>query len=270
MDDASFTEALEVSLSNMKRLMEQDEDFIRNLLNQNLDTVIVRASSIPNAGLGLFAKHAIKRGTLVSFYPVHGIGVEWGGSASNVAIASLDSLDQDYFQSEQDDNNYRQYLIGNRPLVGYANITKSTPPMFIDVNPNRPLQSGWMSHCINDGAVVQQNTEQGVLDYYKESLKRQNCLQIPFGSVAPLMATVTTRDIQGDEEFLTSYESAYWLETILAFAPEGQESRTPMTPAIQYHIQQSATELLAAIRNAQIKYDQEWSRLGDVLLGGKA
>ena len=282
LENELFTKALESVLFTMKGLMMAPPlDQGGSLLRHPQDTVHVRPSSIPNAGQGLFAKPNthIKKGTIVSFYPVDGIGVEWRGMTdtdicSEVVIASLDAADQDYFQicseaqtSDQNNTapNYRHYFIGNRPLGNYTLTSNVRSSLFIDVNPNNRQDNAstatgacWCSHCINDGAVVDHNTEQDILDYYNTSLKRQNCLQIPFGSTAPLMATITIRDILPNEELFTSYGSAYWLEGALGVS----------SPFINLEIQESSHKLLDGIQEAKSRYASEWSYLGNLLANG--
>ena len=63
---------------------------------------------------------------------------------------------------------------------------------------------------INDGAKITENTEKGVLDYYKKSKKEKNCIHIPFGP-SPIMATVTTKKVKKGQELLTTYGGTYWL-----------------------------------------------------------
>jgi len=286
LDDPLFAMAIESSLEKMGTLMndhtvwDRHTPSLQRLLNFCKDAIHVSPSTIPGAGRGLFATKHIQAGTIVSFYPVHGIGVDLGGP--NVAIASLEEQDQFYFDHPDNNNNeespnYRQYLLGNRPLNGYYfssdsldssnNDNQKLPlqKLFIDINPQRPLHPGWMSHCLNDGAVVEEYSKQGVVTYYKVSFQQQNCLQIPFGP-APIMATVTTRTVQAGDELFASYGSAYWLQDLLLPDREGQPS-LPMTTAatrssdIDSYIQQSASDLRSSIQLVQHKYQQELSSL---------
>jgi hypothetical protein len=262
LDDPFFQLALEETLVIIDTMMEESlapeesdrHSHWRQLVHTCTKAVKVDQSSIPGAGLGLFASNqSLEKRQIVSIYPVHGIGIEleFGAGDDAIAMACLHPEDQTYFDSQQDRDgpNYRQHMLGNRPLGAYSG---PLPPLVMDVNPNRPIRSGWMSHCVNDGSVVHENSEEGVLDYYQSSLDRQNCLQIPFGPL-PLVATVTTRKIEANEELFTSYGSAYWLDDLLT----GNEKAVPNTNQIQAYVKRSAKELLHAAQQAKIKYAPE-------------
>ena len=125
---------------------------------------------------------------------------------------TVNSIDEEYFsttdmsgttttadRSGQSSSNYLHFLMGKRPLAPAAvdnnnnnnndNGGGDAPDtdyfqgglLYIDVNPQRPLVPGWMSHLVNDGATVLVNTEQGVLDYYAASRAAKNCVHVPFG-----------------------------------------------------------------------------------------
>jgi len=143
----------------------------------------------------------------------------------------------------------------------------------VSVNPRRfsynnesdSANRNWLSHIINDGSVVRDGTEQAVLDYYEESRRRQNCLQIPFGNVAPLIATITNRDVTAGEELFTCYGSSYWLKSLLSSESQDEVApqQIPKTTAIQSQIQQSAVDLKTSIGRAQKLYTKEWIAAGN-------
>jgi hypothetical protein len=171
----------------------------------------VRESSIPGAGLGLFAKKPIKANTIVAFYPVHALGTN-----DEIPFVASSPEDESYFETHPSSQSAYlhctdQPIFGRPSLLhdgnGHLESSKSAAPvvpLFLDVNPNRNVLDGWVSHYINDGAVITSNTEQGVLDYYQASKRNKNCIHIPFGP-SPIIATVTIKKVAKDEELLTMY-----------------------------------------------------------------
>jgi hypothetical protein len=89
-----------------------------------------------------FMPGATKAGTIISLYPVHGLGVNFGESSICVGF---NSFDQEHFSAHNDDDgdddsdshksNYIHYLMGNRPLLdGNLEMTWSLW-MSIPINP---------------------------------------------------------------------------------------------------------------------------------------
>ena len=224
-------EAMIDGVNNMNIVMNGDFFMMSPVLKQFYSKltkmVEIRESSISGAGKGLFAKKAIKANTIISFYPVHALGT---------------NIDQPFITSNLDDESYfrttptsqsvylhctdqpifrRTSIISsagklNQALSYSAATTSSSaaevPPLFLDVNPNRKVMEGWVSHIINDGAAMMNapssNTshdiELSMLEYYQSSKTKKNCIHIPFGP-SPIIATVTTKKIMKDEELFTTY-----------------------------------------------------------------
>ena len=167
-----------------------------------------KESTIPQAGRGLFAARDLKAGSIVALYPVHTMGINlFQGGSEWVA---LDSSDQDYFMaaSENDLPNYSLFLLGNR-----VEEAKFDGTMIVDCNPNRRDLTGWLAHRINDGAMMTENSEDGILQYLEESLHKQNTAIAPWGP-SPLLAAFTTRDVREGEELFMPYGLSYWLDAI--------------------------------------------------------
>ncbi|CAB9520244.1 expressed unknown protein [Seminavis robusta] len=237
--------------------------------------VRVGPSSIPGAGSGVFATKNIKAGTIISLYPVHGMGLERFDTNAIVAATEEDHayfhpLDDDENKGDDDDgeegglgdeevdddaenvarnHNYLHYLIGSRPLCGFRPADHDAT-LYIDVNPNKIVQEPWISHLINDGAIVESNTEQGLLDYYRETTKRKNCVHIPFGP-APLMVTVTNCKVKKGEELFTTYGGSYWLDAFLEY---DDEEPVDITEAVHLQAKQTAQDLFSSMQNARTTY----------------
>jgi len=240
--------------------------------------VRIGPSSIPGAGQGVFATQNIKAGTIVGFYPVHAIGLE--RFDTNVIVTATPQ-DDDYFnpvdddddeEGDEDDNtvspchNYLHYLIGSRPLCGFQvassaqqqnNDDDDGSVLFIDVNPARAIAPEWIGHCVNDGAIVRTNSEEGLLEYYRQSSQKKNCVAVPFGP-APIMAAITTSKVQKGDELFTTYGGSYWLETLLAANAdddeEEEEEATDITEKVQLQARQTAQDIFTAMKQAQVTH----------------
>lgn len=222
-------------------------------MNKNIE---IKESSIPGAGLGLFAKKAMKANTVVSFYPAHSLGID---SETESFFVSLNDADREYF--EQHPSSQSSYLhCTDQPIFDRPSILKDgdEEPVYLDVNPHRTIVDGWVSQMINDGATVTANTEEGILEYYRQTKLAKNCIHIPFGP-SPIMATVTTKKVKKGEELFTSYGGTYWLGVWLNV--HGEEG-TPITAEIQKEIRETATDLFACMKSVSVVYGNQLEALG--------
>ena len=251
-DEHVWTAKLRDGLSRMNVVMTTEffgrDGSLKQLYSQIVKSVTVKDSSIPGAGLGLFATRNIKAGTIVSFYPAHALGLE----VNNVQIFVSDGpVDETYFRENPPAKSCYLHAtdqpIFNRPslLASVAPEMKDSP-LYLDVNPGREVDPAWVSQYINDGAMVESNTEEGVSTYYKVSTSKKNCIHIPFGP-SPIMATVTTKKVKKGEELFTSYGCVYWLGVY-------DEEGAGMTAQIQQQIKQSARDLFASMKTVSVVY----------------
>lgn len=261
--------------------------------NQMRDTVEARESSILNAGQGLFARQEIKTGTIVSLYPVHCLGVDCAqedDESSPTVRCYMDKLDEQYFERQQEHGNagaYLQFLMGSRSLL---NTNVNGPllrgrPLFVDVNPQRatgrPINCHnattttttasssccFLAHLVNDGSIVREASEQGLLDYYTSSRQRKNCVFIPFGP-APVLALVTTCDVPRGEELLTSYGANYWMErlahdvdVVAGNLAGGDENEDIITDQVLALVRESARDILVSMRAAHATHGHQQDAL---------
>jgi hypothetical protein len=138
----------------------------------------------------------------VSFYPIHAVEANyWKGQC--IGATTID--DQPYFDSI-DYSNYLLNLIGDRIFPGGHKLEEEFHVQpYIDTNPQRPDDcKGWMAHRINDCAILQDNTEAAILQYYEHVRMHQNCIIVPFGP-APLCAAVTTQNVPCGHELFMGY-----------------------------------------------------------------
>lgn len=224
---------------------------LKRMHSQCVKSVEIRESSIPGAGLGLFATKNIKSGTIVSFYPAHSLGVDGGDQLRFSCLP----LDEAYFKEHPSTaSSYLhctdQPLFKRTSLLTQLSEDLKDVPLYLDVNPERDIVGAWVSQMINDGATVESNTEKGVLDYYQTSGAKRNCIHIPWGP-SPVMATVTTKKVKKGEELFTTYGGTYWLGVWLDI--HGEEG-VGITDAIQSKIQETATELLKSMQSVSVVY----------------
>eukprot|EP00977_Amphora_coffeiformis_P030126 scaffold44864_cov221-Amphora_coffeaeformis.AAC.1 len=229
------------------------------LPNAKVASVHVDASSIPNAGKGLFASKNIQAGTIVSFYPVHAIGMDNEDRGDTLYLSAKDGDGISLGNAQDYSLDYIQYLVGSRPL----GETAMGAGLFVDANPSKKDDAdGWLSHYINDGATVLSNTDQGILDYYAASRRHKNCVQVPFGP-SPVLATVTTRKVKKGQELFTSYGCFYWLETILM---PGEEC-TDINESALIQAKETAQDLFQAMQSCRTKYKEQEEQLCQVFYG---
>jgi len=258
---------------------DDDDDIMQDFQRRIQKIIECRESSIEGAGNGLFANKNIKAGTIIGFYPVHGIGVDFNDETTPSVCFGIAKEDQDYFDNEHDNDkktnkaNYIQYLIGSRRL-GDSDFGPGAQ-LFVDVNPNRliaePSSSCWNGHYINDGATVVSNTEGGMLDYYSNSNQKKNCVHIPFAS-APIIATVTTRKVKKGEELFTSYGCLYWAEALRMEDEAEKENYTAaandddafeVTEAVQVQAKKTAQDIFTAWKKSQTIHISQQQQLDE-------
>ena len=195
------------------------DESLQRMFRNCMECVEPKQSTIPNAGRGLFATVDIPAGQVVSFYPVHTLGVTVDGSVNYSVTLEKNGEEQaaDGTDDDANDNNvansaYTLNLLGQRPVAG-VNLEKYHEDIrsFADVKTSRPIIKGWMAHFINDGAIV---TKENDTMYYENSLSAQNCVIAPFGP-APVLVAVTTKSVNKGEELFASYGYSYWANAII-------------------------------------------------------
>lgn len=210
-------------------------------------------SLIEGAGMGLFSSRPIPAGTVVCLYPVHAIGREKHFDSGETAFLSSDE-DSLHFDLVGDAPGYRQFLIGQRPLFSLsAKHTTSKTPIFIDVNPKTARTPGWQGSLVNDGDVCISSSEDEVKRYYQTSRAKKNCVLVPMGP-APLMAYVTTRAVDPQEELLTTYGCEYWLSATGGKAVQ-------LSPNVKELVRQTAADLRDSATLAARDYAHDMAAL---------
>ena len=269
-DTSSIQIRLQNGLTKMNKVMTaeffESTASLKSLHNKCSKHVIVKPSSIKGAGMGLFATKNIKAGSIVSFYPAHTLGMEFFGGNDD------DEEKQIWVSSNDDDRNHfannppgdSPYLHAtDQPIFKRNSLLSDLPqlknaPIYLDANPNRQVDSLWVSHYINDGALVPSNDEDGIEQYYKLSKQKKNCVHCPIGP-SPIMATVATRKIKKGEELFTSYGCIYWLGVLF---PDCKKENAPgMNQQIQKQIRESAQDLFTCMNSIETAYGNEVKEL---------
>lgn len=183
------------------------------------------------------------------------------GTDSESPFVALGSDDEAYFASNP--SSQSAYLhCTDQPIFARPSLlselgTLTKEPLYLDVNPQRTIADGWVSQMINDGATVNVNSEQGVLDYYRATKRAKNCIHIPFGP-SPVLATVTTKKVAKGEELLTTYGGTYWLGVWLNI--HGQEG-VDITPEITAEIKESAQDLFRSMKSVSVVHANQLKAL---------
>lgn len=243
-------QALQDILDAVHRLPQSRDRVLERFFRGCGENCRTGPSTVPGAGTGLFAARDIRPGSVLGLYPMHCL--ELGpGFYENTAVYSSPEDASCIEATESPD--YVLTVLGDRPLPGIKLPSWMDPALelYIDVNPNnKQIHPSWLSHYINDGAMLNPNEEDSVVAYYKRSSQRRNCVHVPFGPV-PLMASVATKTVPKGEEFFTTYGFEYWSEQVLQDAGWEEEERWyQQLEALGPRIQQQAEEAEDALKQA--------------------
>ena len=232
------------------KILQEDPEFmatrppkLQDLFRTCKESVHVAKSSIPAAGKGLFASQDIQAGSIITFYPVHALGVNFrDGSCFLYSKDGHDHAKSAYVLS----------LIGNRPILGIDLQNDFDGMGFVDADPGRTVSPAWQCHFINDGAIIQKNTPEAVMQYYKASLESQNAIFLPLGP-SPLCAAVATKDISKGQEIFACYGRSYWLGLV----EQDTELWSPRTDDIMLTEKKIANVLQEGSDHIESEYAQE-------------
>ncbi len=196
------------------RVLQEYPDYVttrprelRHMFRQCEESVRVDQSTIPAAGLGLFASRGVPVGSVLTFYPVHALGLNFRDGSTY--LHSREGHDHIKFV-------YVLSLVGNRPIMG-IDLDEGFDGMgfgdAIPDDPDRASSPAWQCHRINDRAVISENTPESAMEYYHASLGRQNAAFLPFGP-SPITVAMATKDIPAGQDIFTCYGRGYWLGVV--------------------------------------------------------
>jgi SET domain-containing protein len=158
-------------------------------------------------GKGVFALTNIKEGTVMTFYPSHGIIIDDG-----VMIDNLE--DKSFIKNVTQNKYYRKYGVSDYSSLFGHNLN-------IIGNPTEIGNAMLLGHMINDsvGNVFKNNENDTdlkkmrnvIASYYIKTVSNSNC-RFAYNMKYPLISVVATRDIQEGEELLIAYGISYWYD----------------------------------------------------------
>ncbi|KAL3792273.1 hypothetical protein ACHAW5_001099 [Stephanodiscus triporus] len=264
-DDDVRRRTLDAALVKMRSI---DEVAFGSRFNgRRMRLVEVRESSIPGAGLGLFARSSIRSGTIITFYPVHSIGIvdAVDGGVTRVCMDAGTGRTYERPDDDDDDDAYLLHVLGGRPLMD-ADVSRDLGgrSIFVDVDvsnvdPRRIGDGGAIASCGFDGHGA--NDGGGALAYYRALRAARNCVHVPFGP-SPLLALVSTRKIRRGDELLTTYGCSYWLDSLMRETGESEE--TDMTESILVEAREVAMDILKGMRSAAATHASEAEELRSI------
>ena len=240
-DDDACLPVMAAALGKMAQIGQPD--FAERFNRRRIRSVEVRESSVPGAGLGLFARENIKGGTIVAFYPAHVLGMtdaQGGGTVRRVGRDASGAVTSDRGGHEEDrDEAYLHHLLGKRLLMG-ADVAGDLGggTLFVDVDLGREAAPGFDAHRV--------------------TRKAKNCVHVPFGP-APLLATVATRKIKKGSELFTTYGCSYWLDVLMRQTGEAEE--TDMTDPIVAEAREVAMDVLKGMKGVAVTHASEAEEL---------
>lgn len=160
----------------------------------------VRIGESEGKGNGIFAKHSIPEGTIITLFPVDMCEVY----DSNSRYLYYSEIMMNFTQESED--------------TGHAIFQESVLEYCFDLDNNRKVvalktntsNDAFLAHIANDGST-DFSTRKG---YLTSSLKSHNCIikRLP-GDNSFILALVATRDIVEDEEIFRMYSLDFWFKT---------------------------------------------------------
>lgn len=143
-------------------------------------------------GRGLFARRDIEKGSPITLYGVHAVGLCLNDTVGGRATSCLPEY-QGYFEDNRD-----------------CTLNDPRRRFFIDACSDSPLDAHFKGHYANDANLCASASREDVDRYWRKSIESANCLIAPFGTM-PFLAHVALRKIRAGEEILTRYGAQYWL-----------------------------------------------------------
>jgi hypothetical protein len=234
-------------LSNVPSLSDDRdltaEEIVREALlstrlpNLNLNRSRLDSSTIPGAGVGLFATENIANGDVITCYP--GDALLYG--RPDDCLDGQNDGDEDHDEDEDwidevvlwgshirvadrwDDNAvFGGIDVGNEeatpsrpPLVDYAVCVCDTYSVL--GMPTLDTDPAYFGHFANDGRNLLEfdasaGIERGIAAYVLESVEASNAMHRSLDELQSHMVTIATRDIEAGEEVLVTYGPDYWME----------------------------------------------------------
>jgi hypothetical protein len=188
------------------------------LPNLRLNRCVVAESTIPEAGLGVFASRDVATGELLTLFPGDAL-LEWtaqvGAFGAGVGVRFGDHIigaDRDASRVSSDSARlYEVEILQQR--------TTSPCCYSIVADPRLVGDPAYLGHIINDGACLSQSDNASRTLYSRYSFDRHNAAFYEMEGCH--LSVEATKDIEKGEEIFVSYGEGYWLSR--------SETATPAT-----------------------------------------
>mmetsp|Transcript_17982 Transcript_17982/g.37164 ORF Transcript_17982/g.37164 Transcript_17982/m.37164 type:complete len:334 (+) Transcript_17982:186-1187(+) len=196
------------------------------LSDLHLNRCFVAPSSIPGAGLGVFANRRILVGELLTLFPGDalllwngsvgdvgaGLGVVLGSNNSNGNNKNVDDAAAAQQYSSDKARLYELKIGDKRSIVGNAQQT---------------AEPAYIGHLINDGCTLTNRSNAARTRYSRESAACCNAVFEDIHQGCHYMV-VASKEIQTGEELFASYGEGYWMSRIEA--QEEDKDKRSTTP----------------------------------------
>jgi SET domain len=180
----------------------------------------VGVSTIPNAGVGVFATRFIHIGELITLYPGDAL-LQWRNATDyedrhGVALRVL--LGPHLSEMERHEASTMGTLFGRSMDAARAYEVRIADTISVVGDPQRCHDAAYLGHLLNDGACCLSNTsstkEAVVTAYAQQSLAAANA-KIVVGTEACHVEVVAMKPIAPGQEIFLSYGASYWLSRLL-------------------------------------------------------
>jgi SET domain len=192
----------------------------------------VDASTIPNAGVGVFATRCIVIGEVITLYPGDAL-LQWNNATDfedrSVALRVL--LGPHITEMERLDA-FKGTLFGRSMDAARAYEVRISDTISVVGDAQRCHDAAYLGHLLNDGACLSSSsnssnvTKAAVTAYTRQSLAAANA-KIVVGAQGCHAELVAMKPIAPGQEIFLSYGAAYWLSRLLP--KQHSASRSPPT-----------------------------------------
>ena len=172
----------------------------------SIDRVRVGPSTIPGAGLGVFATRALEEGELITLYPGDGL-LHFSDGAPDDETGTDDKVSVSFGSHVPLDRRRSQTRSVAALTDARAYELPATSMMSLVGDPTIVEDAAYLGHMVNDVAACRSTSE--LAAYALATAERVNSAHKPL--LGCHFASVTTRRVEAGGELFVSYGPGYWL-----------------------------------------------------------